>query len=556
MRSKYRGLAFGVAFYLLAVTSYCVFNYLMTKAKLLAEVDQRLMAGARAALLIAPEELSIPDPKKVMGESAYMDLLERMNAYVKDAGIDFIYTMAQDDEGKIYFSASSFIEEDREKNMLTPYEYEDHSLELEQQCFRDGKIIFEDFTDSEGFYRSAFIPAKNKEGKIYVAAGDIEISYVESLLRRDILRSVAQGLVFGLFILPFLYSVYRMTRTDQAFLRQQIDERTQEIQVLNKELERRVEQAERAAHQATRYGQEAERAKEEAEKARASGMAEAASVLSEIVEKSMCINDDLKRDVSGVIGGSEVQKLRIQETADAMDELNQTAAAIAENAASTAATAEEARRTAESGEAAVADMAGAIQDLQKSAEETSKGLRELGSHADGIGRVMGLISDIADQTNLLSLNASIEAARAGDAGRGFTVVAGEVRKLAEKTMQATRAVTEAVTQIQKETRSSVSTMGETARAVDESMVLARKAGDALTNIRLIVGRNSSLAANIASASKQQSTTFDHIVRTNEEVNSIVNSSLDQMERASGSMEELSEQIQQINTLIGELRQKQ
>jgi methyl-accepting chemotaxis protein len=201
-------------------------------------------------------------------------------------------------------------------------------------------------------------------------------------------------------------------------------------------------------------------------------------------------------------------------------------------------------------------MAGAIQDLQKSAEETSKGLRELGSHADGIGRVMGLISDIADQTNLLSLNASIEAARAGDAGRGFTVVAGEVRKLAEKTMQATRAVTEAVTQIQKETRSSVSTMGETARAVDESMVLARKAGDALTNIRLIVGRNSSLAANIASASKQQSTTFDHIVRTNEEVNSIVNSSLDQMERASGSMEELSEQIQQINTLIGELRQKQ
>jgi len=199
-------------------------------------------------------------------------------------------------------------------------------------------------------------------------------------------------------------------------------------------------------------------------------------------------------------------------------------------------------------------MAEAIQALQLSAEVTSRGLSKLGTYAEGIGKIMTIISDIADQTNLLALNASIEAARAGEAGKGFTVVASEVRKLAEKTTDATRAVNGAVAEIQSETSTSMSTMEMTARAVDEAMVLSQKTGSALVEIRETVGRSANHIREIAAASEQQSVTFDHVVQSNEEVSRIAASSASRMEQASSSMDELSDQILQIDTLVQRLKQ--
>ena len=134
------------------------YNYAATRAELLKELDHRLMVGARAALLLADEHVSRPDPLEVMGESAYMAMLLRMNAYIEEANLDFIYTMAEED-GVIYYTASTFSEEDAEQNKLTPSEYPDASPEL-RECFEHGEIIFEDYTDSEGCYRSAFEDVK------------------------------------------------------------------------------------------------------------------------------------------------------------------------------------------------------------------------------------------------------------------------------------------------------------------------------------------------------------------------------------------------------------
>ncbi|GKT21909.1 Chemotaxis methyl-accepting receptor like protein, partial [Aduncisulcus paluster] len=100
----------------------------------------------------------------------------------------------------------------------------------------------------------------------------------------------------------------------------------------------------------------------------------------------------------------------------------------------------------------------------------------LGQQADSIGHIMSVITDIADQTNLLALNAAIEAARAGEAGRGFAVVADEVRKLAEKTVSATNEVGEAISGIQNGTASSISRMEETSKVVESSTELAGQAG--------------------------------------------------------------------------------
>ena len=552
LKHAHRGIFIGAGFYFAAVIGYCVYNYAATRAELLKELDHRLMVGARAALLLADEHVSRPDPLEVMGESAYMAMLLRMNAYIEEANLDFIYTMAEED-GVIYYTASTFSEEDAEQNKLTPSEYPDASPEL-RECFEHGEIIFEDYTDSEGYYRSAFIPARNADGEIYVAAADLKISDIEALLRQDLLLNAGRGVLFIGFFTPLLLAIRRLTFAIGDYMQVEIVQQTQEIKNLNEELEQRIDEAERGRARANQFAEEAKVAREASEEARAQGMAEAAGVLSEIVDKSVRINDALKGDVGGVMSGAEVQRTRIMERASAMIELNATAASIAKTASNTADTAAEADRTAERGESAVVAMVEAIQALQLSAEVTTEGLGKLGTHAEGIGHIMTIISDIADQTNLLALNASIEAARAGEAGRGFTVVAEEVRKLAEKTTTATRSVKEVVAEIQSETRNSVNTMEMTARAVEEAMVLSQKAGTALVEIRETVGRSANHIREIAAASEQQSVTFDHVVQSNEEVRSIAQKSASRMEQASSSMDDLSNQIQEIDALIQQLKQ--
>ena len=101
LKHAHRGVFIGAGFYFAAVIGYCVYNYAATRAELLKELDHRLMVGARAALLLADEHVSRPDPLEVMGESAYMAMLLRMNAYIEEANLDFIYTMAEED-GVIY----------------------------------------------------------------------------------------------------------------------------------------------------------------------------------------------------------------------------------------------------------------------------------------------------------------------------------------------------------------------------------------------------------------------------------------------------------------------
>jgi methyl-accepting chemotaxis protein len=185
-------------------------------------------------------------------------------------------------------------------------------------------------------------------------------------------------------------------------------------------------------------------------------------------------------------------------------------AKIAEEADRISKTASEDART---GDQAVGRTIAGMRTIAETMENTARAITGLGRRSQEIGKILEVIEEIADQTNLLALNAAIEAARAGEAGRGFAVVADEVRKLAERSVEATKEIGEVIRQVQEETQGVVETAKTGASDAKEGISLADKAGLALRSILQSVSRSSGLMGQIASATATQSRASAEVLQT-------------------------------------------
>lgn len=290
-----------------------------------------------------------------------------------------------------------------------------------------------------------------------------------------------------------------------------------------------------------------------AEKAKVDGMLQAAQRLESVVEVVTSASEQLSAQIEQSSRGAEEQAHRIGETATSTEEMNATVLEVAKNASNAANTADQAKIKAEEGAKIVQRVNNFITEIGANAHQSIDDMEILGKQAEGIGQILNVISDIADQTNLLALNAAIEAARAGEAGRGFAVVADEVRKLAEKTMTATKEVGEAIRGIQNGTKKNIDNVERAGKAIEEITKLANTSGESLQQIVSLVEATTDQVRSIATASEEQSSASEEISRSIDDVNRVSLETADAMRQSAQAVGELANQAQVLKRLIDEMK---
>ena len=286
---------------------------------------------------------------------------------------------------------------------------------------------------------------------------------------------------------------------------------------------------------------------------KSNAMLAAAAQLEEVAHAVSSASTQLSAQIEQADRGAVETAQRLSEAATAMNEMNTTVQEVAKNAGAASSASAETKAKAEHGASIVGDSLESIQLVHRLSMDLKDDMAQLNGHAQDISQIMTVISDIADQTNLLALNAAIEAARAGEAGRGFAVVADEVRKLAEKTMASTTDVGRVIRAIQESTSKSLVSMDNAVEQVNTATESASLSGQALSEIVVTADVTADQANAIATASEEQSAASEEINQTIIEVNEMSRQTAEGMAEAAKAVSELALQADKLATLITEMR---
>ena len=325
-------------------------------------------------------------------------------------------------------------------------------------------------------------------------------------------------------------------------------------------LERNIKKAELESKNAQEATVKAEEAMKKAEaagqeaKAKAEALLNVAGRLEEVGSVVSSASTQLSAQIEQSDRGAGEAAQRLSEAATAMNEMNATVQEVARNASAASAASADTKDKATAGAQVVERSLRRIESVHQVSLELKDDMTQLNEHAQDITRIMGVISDIADQTNLLALNATIEAARAGEAGRGFAVVADEVRKLAEKTMASTNDVGNAIKAIQESTAKSTASVDNAVAQIEEATGLANESGRALEEIVTTAETTADQVNAIATASEEQSAASEEINHSILLCNDMSRQIADAMAEAAKAVSGLAQEAQELSELIHEMKE--
>ncbi|WP_019558876.1 methyl-accepting chemotaxis protein [Thioalkalivibrio sp. ALE12] len=274
----------------------------------------------------------------------------------------------------------------------------------------------------------------------------------------------------------------------------------------------------------------------------AAGSDQVAAAANELSATSEETNEQVRR-----------QKAETDQVATAMNEMTATVQEVARNAADAAAAAQTTDQDANAGQQVVQKTVTAINGLSTQVDSAAEVVSRLSQDAEEINKVLEVIGDIADQTNLLALNAAIEAARAGEQGRGFAVVADEVRTLASRTQDSTHEIQQMIERVQTGTREAVQAMEDGRAKAHESVEQVNLAGESLVAITQSVTRISDMNTQIASAAEEQSTVAEEINRNVANITEVLDQTASGSEQIRNASEELSKLASEQQQRVGQFK---
>ena len=280
------------------------------------------------------------------------------------------------------------------------------------------------------------------------------------------------------------------------------------------------------------------------------------SSISEVASATEQVNEVALRVVSASNSSmlnSDEQASRTNSVAAAINELGAAAQEIARNAAQASHQASDARGLAEEGQQVVERSISSMQKLSQMLGTSSGHIESLNDKTVNIGQILEVITSISQQTNLLALNAAIEAARAGEAGRGFAVVADEVRNLAHRTQESAQQVQKMIEELQISARDSVNTMEESQRHSQDSVEIANRAGERLISVTERIGEIDGMNQSVATATEEQTSVVESINMDITEINTLNQEGVENLQSTLRACSDLEQQAARLKQLVGSFR---
>lgn len=269
----------------------------------------------------------------------------------------------------------------------------------------------------------------------------------------------------------------------------------------------------------------------------------------EVSSAAAMLDDATERMATGV----EQAAIQVNSVATASEEMSMTCSEIARNCITAVKSSEEANGSAGAGEETIVQTITVMNRIAERVKESARIIKSLGVRSDQIGEIVGLINDVADQTNLLALNAAIEAARAGEQGRGFAVVADEVRKLAEKTSTATKEISDTVNAMQAETRRVVLSMEEGVTEVGIGTDAVDKSGQALKDISSHINKVTGQINQIAVASGEETATTNEIANSIQQISEVMHETSRSIQENAQASSQLANHARELQEMVGQFR---
>ncbi len=282
-------------------------------------------------------------------------------------------------------------------------------------------------------------------------------------------------------------------------------------------------------------------------------MLNVANLLDEVASQLASTSNELTQTITECEKGATKQASEMSKTSLAMDSMSHTVREVAQSASEASNASIMTGDKAHTGGTIAKEAINSMQEVQSLTTRLMDDMQRLDLSAKSIDQVMGVISEIADQTNLLALNAAIEAARAGEAGRGFAVVADEVRKLAEKTMASTSEVAKIISEIQQSASQSLTQTNASFKAIEKATDLVRQSGETLNEITGMTKDSASQVQSIASVAEEQSVATRDINDAISQVNSIALETERSMNLAASSVSALASQAHELTKLTRDMK---